>query len=90
MFSREHSLLSATYKKSARPAIVRNVFQVSMWVRESLVLPSVQRKATGTWPSAVMVRMNSNCFKSGRWAFECPKTTAGAVRPRMSRPVAAR
>ena len=72
MFSREQSLLSAQYKKSARPAMVRSEFQVSMWVRESLVLPSVQRNATGTCPSAVMVKMKSSCFKSGLWALECP------------------
>ena len=35
-----------------------------MWVRESLALPSVQRNATGTLPSALMVRMNSSCFRS--------------------------
>jgi hypothetical protein len=48
MVSREQSVRSAEYTKSARPAILRSVFQVSMWVRESLVLPSVQRNATGT------------------------------------------
>jgi hypothetical protein len=44
MFSREHSLESATYRKSARPATARSVFQVSMWVLESLTLPSCSEK----------------------------------------------
>jgi hypothetical protein len=72
MFSREHSLLSATYRKSLRPATARSVFQVSMWVTESLVLPSQQRNATGTLPSALIVRMNSSCLRSGRCALDLP------------------
>ena len=43
-----------------------------LWVRESLALPSVQRNATGILPSALIVRMNSNCFRSGRLSLECP------------------
>jgi hypothetical protein len=38
-----------------------------MWV---LALPSVHRKVTGTLPSAAIVRINSSCFKSGRWPLE--------------------
>ena len=68
----DHSLLSATYRKSLRPATARSVFQVSMWVRESLALPSVQRNATGTLPSALMVRMTSSCLRSGRCALDIP------------------
>ena len=60
-----------------------------MWVRESLVLPSAQRKATGTLPSALIVRMNSSCLRSGRWSFENPKVIAGALRWRIERPEAA-
>ena len=39
-FLRLQSLESAMYSKSARPATARNVVQVSIWVMESLVLPS--------------------------------------------------
>lgn len=85
MFSREHSLLSATYRKSLLPATALSVSQVCTWVTESLVLPSVQRNATGTLPSALMVRMNSSCLRSGLCAFECPKVIAGAVRARIWR-----
>jgi len=72
MFSREQSFESAQYRKSLRPATARSVFHVSMWVRESLALPSVQRNATGTLPSALMVRMNSSCLRSGRCALDIP------------------
>jgi len=46
--------------------VVRSVFQVSIWVIESLVLPSAVRNCTGTPPSVSVVRKNSSCFKSGR------------------------
>ena len=90
MFSNEQSLLSATSKKSARPVSARSVSQVSIWVRTSVVLPLAQRKCTGTPSSALVVRMNSSCFKSGLWSLLNPNTTAGAVRPRTRRPPACR
>ena len=89
MFAYEHSLESATYRKSGRPATARSASQVWTWVTESLVLPSAQRNAAGT-PSAVTVRMNSSCFRSGRWSLLKPKVIAGAVRARSLRPAAAR
>ena len=77
-------------RKSLLPATALSVSQVCTWVTESLVLPSVQRNATGTLPSALMVRMNSSCLRSGLCAFECPKVIAGAVRARIWRPRARR
>ena len=56
---------------AASLATARSAFQVSMCVTESLVLPSAQRSWQGT-PSPVTVRMNNNCFRSGRRAFEWP------------------
>ena len=70
MLSCEHSLESATYRKSARPASASKLSQVWIWVRTSVVLPSAQRNCTGTPPSASVVRMNNNCFRSGRWSLE--------------------
>jgi hypothetical protein len=48
MFSREQSFESAQYRKSLRPATARSVFQVSMWVRESLALPSAYFRPSWT------------------------------------------
>ena len=41
-----------------------------MWVVESSTFPSTVRQATGTAPSALTVRMKTNCFRSGRKSFE--------------------
>ena len=50
----------------ATPATAFKAFQVSRCVIESLVLPSAMRNCTGTAPSSAVVRMNSNCLRSGR------------------------
>ena len=45
-------------------------------VDEFSTFPSVVRQATGTAPSAVTVRMNTSCNRSGLWSFECPRLAA--------------
>ena len=76
MFSLVANLESATYRKSDRPRSATNPSQVAMWVVESSTFPSVVRQATGTAPSAVTVRMNTSCNRSGLWSFECPRLAA--------------
>lgn len=39
------------------------------------MLPSASRQATGTAPSALTVKIQASCFRSGRWSVECPKVS---------------
>jgi len=55
--SDEHSLESATYKKSLFFNIATSPSQVGTWVTSSFVLPSQILTATGTAPSEATVRM---------------------------------
>ena len=48
----------------------------------SATLPLSARKCKGTPPSAVTVRMNKSCFRSGRWSLLWPKVMAKVGRPK--------
>lgn len=88
MLSRVASLQSATYKKLARPAMSRQVFQVAMWVVESSVLPLTIWAVIGTAPSADTVRIHTSCLRSGLWSLEWPRAGRGGVTPARGAPVA--
>ncbi len=59
-----------------RPANWQSKSQLSTWVRSSVTLPLATRKATGTPPSRVTVRIYSSCLRSGRWSLLWPQVMA--------------